>query len=148
MLPNKEGKGNRCHYTWGITFSLWMTYSLKKTQIDDRMLWKCHSDGRVLQERERKKEGREEGKEEWRREGIAVCKFVFFLFCSPQLLYRVADAIGKEVRAKHNDFVKRGIYASHTGASCFSPVINIVRDGRWGRIEVRLENQRGTVEEG
>lgn len=54
---------------------------------------------------------------------------------SPQLLHRVADAIGKEVRAKHNRFSSLGIYASHTGASCFSPVINIVRDGRWGRIE-------------
>ncbi|BFZ18922.1 hypothetical protein BsWGS_21961 [Bradybaena similaris] len=54
---------------------------------------------------------------------------------SPDLLHRVAAAIGQEVRGKHNDFVKRGIYASHTGASCFSPVINIVRDPRWGRIE-------------
>ncbi|BFZ18771.1 hypothetical protein BsWGS_21810 [Bradybaena similaris] len=54
---------------------------------------------------------------------------------SPDLMYRVAAAIGKEVRGKHNDFVKRGIYATHTGASCFSPVINIARDPLWGRIE-------------
>jgi beta-glucosidase len=54
---------------------------------------------------------------------------------SPRLMHVVADAIGREVRGKHNDFVKRGIFAGHTGASCFSPVINIVRDPRWGRIE-------------
>ncbi|CAL1527276.1 unnamed protein product [Lymnaea stagnalis] len=54
---------------------------------------------------------------------------------SPQLLYEVATAAGKEVRGKHNDYVKRGVYSSHTGASCFSPVINIVRDGRWGRAQ-------------
>ncbi|KAI8783288.1 xylan 1,4-beta-xylosidase [Biomphalaria glabrata] len=54
---------------------------------------------------------------------------------SPQLLYDVASAIGKEVRGKHNDYVKAGNYSSRTGASCFSPVINIVRDSRWGRIQ-------------
>ncbi|CAG5114562.1 unnamed protein product [Candidula unifasciata] len=53
---------------------------------------------------------------------------------SPSLMFRVAAAIGTEVRGKHNDFVKRGVFGSHTGASCFSPVINIVRDPRWGRI--------------
>ncbi|CAG5114564.1 unnamed protein product [Candidula unifasciata] len=52
---------------------------------------------------------------------------------SPDLLFRIAAAVGSEVRGKHNDFVQRGIYASHTGASCFSPVINIARDPRWGR---------------
>ncbi|XP_005105846.3 xylan 1,4-beta-xylosidase-like [Aplysia californica] len=52
---------------------------------------------------------------------------------SPDILYNVARATGQEVRAKHNDFVKRGIFRSHTGASCFSPVINILRDPRWGR---------------
>ncbi|KAK3767838.1 hypothetical protein RRG08_018622, partial [Elysia crispata] len=54
---------------------------------------------------------------------------------SPGLIYRVASATGREVRGKHNDFVQRGVYASLTGASCFSPVINIVRDGRWGRVQ-------------
>ncbi|XP_005105841.1 probable beta-D-xylosidase 6 [Aplysia californica] len=52
---------------------------------------------------------------------------------SPDILYHVARATGQEVRAKHNDFVKRGIFATHTGMSCFSPVINILRDPRWGR---------------
>nr|KAG5694882.1 hypothetical protein BaRGS_029499 [Batillaria attramentaria] len=47
---------------------------------------------------------------------------------SPDLIYRVAEATGVEVRGKHNDYVKQGDYSSHTGASCFSPVINIMRD--------------------
>ncbi|KAH9492173.1 putative beta-D-xylosidase 7 [Bulinus truncatus] len=54
---------------------------------------------------------------------------------SPQLLYNVATAAGREVRGKHNDYVRRGVFGSHTGASCFSPVINIARDGRWGRLQ-------------
>ncbi|KAK7108535.1 hypothetical protein V1264_016267 [Littorina saxatilis] len=52
---------------------------------------------------------------------------------SPDLIFRMAQATAVEVRGKHNDFVKQGIYLSHTGASCFSPVINIMRDPRWGR---------------
>ncbi|XP_012939088.1 xylan 1,4-beta-xylosidase [Aplysia californica] len=52
---------------------------------------------------------------------------------SPDIIMSVATATGQEVRAKHNDFVKRGIFATHTSASCFSPVINIMRDPRWGR---------------
>lgn len=61
-------------------------------------------------------------------------------FHSPDLLYRVASATGAEVRGKHNDFVKQGNYGEHTGASCFSPVINIARDPRWGRIQVDFIN--------
>ncbi|KAK7108548.1 uncharacterized protein [Littorina saxatilis] len=52
---------------------------------------------------------------------------------SYDLMFRVAEATGVEVRGKHNDFVKQGNYGYHTGASCFSPVINIMRDSRWGR---------------
>ncbi|CAG5116467.1 unnamed protein product, partial [Candidula unifasciata] len=55
---------------------------------------------------------------------------------SPDLLYRVATAIGVEVRGKHNDYVKNGQFFSHTGATCFSPVINIARDPRWGRNQI------------
>lgn len=51
----------------------------------------------------------------------------------PNLIFRVAEAAGVEVRGKHNDFVKQGVYDDHTGLSCFSPVINIMRDPRWGR---------------
>ncbi|ESO92632.1 hypothetical protein LOTGIDRAFT_162552 [Lottia gigantea] len=49
------------------------------------------------------------------------------------ILFRVARATGIEVRAKNNDYVKRGMYGIHQGLSCFSPVINIMRDPRWGR---------------
>lgn len=52
---------------------------------------------------------------------------------SPKLMRSVASAISTEVRAKNNDFVKRGIYSSHTGLNCFSPVINIMRHPLWGR---------------
>ncbi|KAK7108555.1 hypothetical protein V1264_016280 [Littorina saxatilis] len=49
------------------------------------------------------------------------------------LIYRVAEAISVEVRGKHNDFVKEKNFVWHTSASCFSPLINIMRDARWGR---------------
>ncbi|XP_046550180.1 probable beta-D-xylosidase 2 [Haliotis rubra] len=52
---------------------------------------------------------------------------------STDLIFRVAQATGEEVRAKNNDYTSHGIYGSHKGISCFSPVINIVRDPRWGR---------------
>ncbi|KAK6168489.1 hypothetical protein SNE40_021010 [Patella caerulea] len=49
------------------------------------------------------------------------------------IIFRVARATGMEVRAKNNDFEKQGLYTMHKGLSCFSPVINIMRDARWGR---------------
>ncbi|XP_050400684.1 uncharacterized protein LOC126817636 [Patella vulgata] len=49
------------------------------------------------------------------------------------LLLRVARAIGMEVRAKNNYFEQHGIYGQKKGLSCYSPVINIMRDARWGR---------------
>ena len=52
---------------------------------------------------------------------------------SPDLIFRVAEATAVEVRAKHNDYIKNGVYADHTGLSCFSPVINIMRHPLWGR---------------
>ena len=55
---------------------------------------------------------------------------------SPALLHQVASAISEEVRAKNNDYVKRGVYDSHTGLHCFSPVINIMRHPLWGRNQV------------
>lgn len=54
---------------------------------------------------------------------------------SPKLIYEVAEAVGEEVRAKHIDFMKRHQMGTHTGMSCFSPVINIVRHPLWGRIQ-------------
>ncbi|OCT92076.1 probable beta-D-xylosidase 5 [Xenopus laevis] len=52
---------------------------------------------------------------------------------SPELVARVANATATEVRAKHNYFMSVGIYDDHTGLSCFSPVINIMRHPLWGR---------------
>jgi len=48
----------------------------------------------------------------------------------------VATTISTEVRARNNDFVSRGIYNTHTGLNCFSPVINIMRHPLWGRNQV------------
>ncbi|XP_069478717.1 uncharacterized protein [Ambystoma mexicanum] len=52
---------------------------------------------------------------------------------SPDLLFRIANATATEVRAKHNYFLSIGEYGDHTGLSCFSPVINIMRHPLWGR---------------
>ncbi|XP_043915951.1 probable beta-D-xylosidase 5 [Protopterus annectens] len=49
------------------------------------------------------------------------------------LMYRVANATGTEVRAKNNYFTSVGDYSDHTGLSCFSPVVNIMRHPLWGR---------------
>nr|KAG5696805.1 hypothetical protein BaRGS_012828 [Batillaria attramentaria] len=40
---------------------------------------------------------------------------------------------GLEVRAKYNNYTRNKEYGDHKGLSCFSPVINIMRDPRWGR---------------
>ncbi|KAM9320137.1 uncharacterized protein PAF06_004614 [Gastrophryne carolinensis] len=52
---------------------------------------------------------------------------------SPELIAKVANATATEVRAKHNYFMSVGNYDDHTGLSCFSPVINIMRHPLWGR---------------
>ncbi|XP_056413136.1 uncharacterized protein LOC130356112 isoform X2 [Hyla sarda] len=52
---------------------------------------------------------------------------------SPELILKVANATATEVRAKHNYFMSIGNYDDHTGLSCFSPVINIMRHPLWGR---------------
>ncbi|XP_060568312.1 uncharacterized protein LOC132726918 isoform X1 [Ruditapes philippinarum] len=52
---------------------------------------------------------------------------------NPQLIFDVAEATGVEVRAKHNDFVKKKQYGDHKGLACFSPVLNIMRHPLWGR---------------
>lgn len=49
------------------------------------------------------------------------------------LLFGVAEATSVEVRAKNNNYVSKGDYQFHHGISCWSPVINIMRDPRWGR---------------
>ncbi|KAK7107948.1 uncharacterized protein [Littorina saxatilis] len=54
---------------------------------------------------------------------------------SPDLMYRVAEATSVEARAKNNYFRQQGNFGAYTSTSCFSPVVNIVRDYRWGRIQ-------------
>ncbi|MGE5530672.1 MAG: glycoside hydrolase family 3 C-terminal domain-containing protein, partial [Bacteroidota bacterium] len=46
---------------------------------------------------------------------------------------RVATAISDEARAKHHDFVRRGVREMYTGLTYWSPNVNIFRDPRWGR---------------
>ncbi|OWF39181.1 probable beta-D-xylosidase 5 [Mizuhopecten yessoensis] len=52
---------------------------------------------------------------------------------STDVIHDVAEATGVEVRAKYNDYRKHKQYGDHKGASCFSPVINIMRHPLWGR---------------
>ncbi|XP_055955055.1 uncharacterized protein LOC126809597, partial [Patella vulgata] len=48
-------------------------------------------------------------------------------------IHTTAKAIAEDVRAIHNEAVKAGNYSQWTGLGCFSPVINMMRDPRWGR---------------
>ena len=50
-----------------------------------------------------------------------------------ELIFEVATAISDEARAKHHEFVRRGIRDIYTGLTMWSPNINIFRDPRWGR---------------
>lgn len=49
------------------------------------------------------------------------------------LLYRVADAISDEARAKYNEYKQQGQTDIYQGLTFWSPNINIFRDPRWGR---------------
>ena len=49
------------------------------------------------------------------------------------LIYRVADAISDEARAKFNAAVKNNNRSQYLGLTFWSPNINIFRDPRWGR---------------
>ncbi|MCD4665447.1 MAG: glycoside hydrolase family 3 C-terminal domain-containing protein [Bacteroidales bacterium] len=49
------------------------------------------------------------------------------------LVFRVADAISTEARAKHHAAIKKGNRAQYLGLSFWTPNINIFRDPRWGR---------------
>ncbi|KAK6187473.1 hypothetical protein SNE40_005493 [Patella caerulea] len=49
------------------------------------------------------------------------------------LMFRVARASAMETRAFNNYWVKKGVYGTHKGLSCFSPNMDIYRDPRWGR---------------
>src|SRR6185437_10842884 len=49
------------------------------------------------------------------------------------LMFRVADVISTEARAKHNEFDRKGDHGRYKGLTFWSPNINIFRDPRWGR---------------
>ena len=49
------------------------------------------------------------------------------------LMAGVAEAISDEARAKHHEFLRRGVRQLYTGLTFWSPNVNIFRDPRWGR---------------
>src|SRR5499427_9769386 len=49
------------------------------------------------------------------------------------LIYRVADVISTEARAKYNESQRKGERGRYRGLTFWSPNINIFRDPRWGR---------------
>lgn len=49
------------------------------------------------------------------------------------LIHTVATAISDEARAKHHEFLRRGMHEIYQGLTFWSPNINIFRDPRWGR---------------
>ncbi len=49
------------------------------------------------------------------------------------LIFRVADAISTEARAKHHAAIRKENRAQYLGLSFWTPNINIFRDPRWGR---------------
>lgn len=48
-------------------------------------------------------------------------------------MFRIADAISDEARAKHHEFASRGKRGIYQGLTYWTPNINIFRDPRWGR---------------
>ncbi|WP_321376212.1 glycoside hydrolase family 3 C-terminal domain-containing protein [uncultured Draconibacterium sp.] len=50
-----------------------------------------------------------------------------------ELMLKIGSIISDEARAKHHDFVKRGMRGMYMGLDFWSPNINIFRDPRWGR---------------
>ena len=51
----------------------------------------------------------------------------------PDLLYKTADIISTEGRAKYHEFQRQGDHDIYKGLTFWSPTINIDRDPRWGR---------------
>ncbi|MGE5394820.1 MAG: glycoside hydrolase family 3 C-terminal domain-containing protein, partial [Candidatus Saccharibacteria bacterium] len=49
------------------------------------------------------------------------------------LVHQVASVISDEARAKHHEFLRRGMHDIYQGLTFWSPNINIFRDPRWGR---------------
>jgi len=50
-----------------------------------------------------------------------------------ELMFKVANAISDEARAKYHEFQRRGKTGLYQGLTFWSPNINIFRDPRWGR---------------
>jgi len=48
-------------------------------------------------------------------------------------MWKVADAVSTEARAKHHEHARRGDRGIYKGLTLWSPNINIYRDPRWGR---------------
>jgi len=51
----------------------------------------------------------------------------------PQFMQQVATVISDEARAKHHEFLRRGMHGIYQGLTFWTPNINIFRDPRWGR---------------
>jgi len=51
----------------------------------------------------------------------------------PDLIFREADVISTEARAKHHESLRQGQRGIYQGLTFWSPNINIFRDPRWGR---------------
>src|SRR5499426_4175241 len=49
------------------------------------------------------------------------------------LMFRVADVISTESRAKYNEAIRQNNHGRYYGLTFWSPNINIFRDPRWGR---------------
>ena len=49
------------------------------------------------------------------------------------LIFRIADVISTEGRAKYNENIRKGDHDIYKGLTFWSPNINIFRDPRWGR---------------
>jgi beta-glucosidase len=49
------------------------------------------------------------------------------------LMFKIAQTISTEARAKHHDFVRKGERDKFKGLTFWSPNINLFRDPRWGR---------------
>ena len=52
---------------------------------------------------------------------------------NPDLIFKMAQAISTEARAKHHEFARKDDHARFQGLTFWSPNINIFRDPRWGR---------------
>ncbi|MGE5795702.1 MAG: glycoside hydrolase family 3 C-terminal domain-containing protein, partial [Ignavibacteria bacterium] len=50
-----------------------------------------------------------------------------------ELMFKIADVISTEARAKHHEFARNEDFSRYKGLTFWSPNINIFRDPRWGR---------------